>query len=254
MFVNSIGMNFASIPAGSFLMGSPIDELERDDETQHLVHITKPFLLSTTTVTQGQWKKVMGNNPSHFNGNNLPVDWVSWHDAMAFCQKLSKQETITYRLPTEAEWEYACRAGTTTPFNTGETITHDLANYNSNFSYPRICKRVMNGNSTICESRRKTTPVGIFLPNAWGLYDMHGNVWEWCSDFYAPYPEGEIFDPDQQDISASDEYGSRVLRGGSWISSSYSCRSAYRNSSIPDLQDLNFGFRLAIGAGVNLFT
>jgi formylglycine-generating enzyme required for sulfatase activity len=180
MTISLIGMNFVRIPAGSFMMGSPIYEFGRyNDEKQHLVHITKPFLLSITPVTQGQWQKVMGNNPSYFRGDdNLPVERVSWYDALEFCKKLSKQEGLNYRLP---EWEYDCRAGTTTPFNTGSNTLTNLANYNHN----------------------KTTPVGNFPSNDWGLYDMHGNVWEWCNDIYAPYPEGEVTDPDQQDKSVS---------------------------------------------------
>ena len=219
MFTNSIGINFASIPAGSFLMGSPIDEPDRHkDETQHLVHITKPFLLSITTVTQEQWMRVMGDNPSYFKDNdNLPVEMVNWYDSVAFCQKLSKKERLNYCLPTESEWEYACRAGTTTPFNTGDAIILDMI-------------------------------VGTFRPNTWGLYNMHGNILQWCSDLYAQYPEGEVTDPDTQDESVSDEFGSRVLRGNSWCFGPRYCRTASRSRDLPGSRLFNVGFRLAVGA------
>ena len=169
-------------------MGSPANEPERsDDETQHRVTLTKGFYLGVHQVTQAQWQAVMGNNPSHFKGDsNLPVENVSWDDCVAFCEALGKKDGKTYRLPTEAEWEYACRAGTTTPFHFGDTISVNQANYDGNYTY---------GNGKKGVYRQKTTPVGSFPANAWGLFDMHGNVWEWCADWYGPYPEEELKDP-----------------------------------------------------------
>ena len=164
-------MTFRLIPAGTFQMGSPVDEEGRyDNEQQHQVTISRPFYLQTTPVTQGQWQKVMGNNPSSFTagGQDCPVEQVSWDDAQEFLAKLNRIEEIdTYRLPTEAEWEYACRAESTGRFCFGddEAGLKDYAWYNNN-------------------SAGKTQPVGQLKPNAWGLYDMHGNVWEWCRDWY----------------------------------------------------------------------
>ena len=169
-------------------MGSPKEEKERkDDEIQHKVTLTKGFYMGVYTVTQEQWQEVMGNNPSHFKGEkNLPVEHVSWDDCQEFIKKLREKDKKPYRLPTEAEWEYACRAGTTTPFHFGETISTDQANYNGNFTY---------GNGKKGVYREKTTPVGSFPANAWGLHDMHGNVWQWCQDWYGDYPQKDVVDP-----------------------------------------------------------
>ena len=187
-FTNSIGMKFVWIPPGNFMMGSPKEEKERqDNETQHKVTLTKGFYMGVYTVTQEQWQEVMGNNPSHFKGEkNLPVEKVSWDDCQEFIKKLREKDKKPYRLPTEAEWEYACRAGTTTPFHFGETISTDQANYNGNFIY---------GNGKKGVYREKTTPVGSFPANAWGLHDMHGNVWQWCQDWYGDYPQKDVVDP-----------------------------------------------------------
>lgn len=167
-------IDMVEIPAGTFLMGSPASEEGHclRERPQHEVTLER-FFMSRTPITQAQWVAVMGNNPSEFKGSNLPVESVSWHDAMKFCDRLSKLTGRTYTLPTEAQWEYACRAGTTTPFSFGETITTDQANYDGNYTY---------GNGQEGEYRRHTTDVGTFPPNAWGLHDMHGNVWEWCLD------------------------------------------------------------------------
>ena len=162
-FTNSIGMKFVWIPPGNFMMGSPKEEKERrsTDETQHKVTLTKGFYMGVYTVTQEQWQEVMGNNPSHFKGEkNLPVEKVSWDDCQEFIKKLREKDKKAYRLPTEAEWEYACRAGTTTPFHFGETISTDQANYNGNVIY---------GNGKKGVYRKKTTPVGSFPANAWGF-------------------------------------------------------------------------------------
>ncbi len=216
VYTNSLGMKFAWIPPGTFLMGSPANEPERsDDETQHGVTLTKGFHLGIHQVTQAQWQAVMGDNPSNFKGeSNLPVEIVSWYDCVAFCVALGKKDGKTYRLPTEAEWEYACRAGTTTPFHFGGTISVNQANYDGNYTYANGKKGVY---------REKTTPVGSFPANAWGLFDMHGNVWEWCADWYGPHQEGELKDP-QGFIGGN----GRVLRGGCWGNRPWHCRSACR--------------------------
>ena len=219
-FTNSIGMQFVHINAGEFMMGSPADEQDRrDNENQHPVRITKPFLLGVHEVTQAQWRSVMSTDRNQFKGDDLPVEHVSWDDATAFCQKLSQQEGKKYRLPTEAEWEYACRAGTTTPFATGQTIGTDQANYNGGYTY---------GSGQRGVHRRKTTAVGSFQPNQWGLCDMHGNVWEWCHD---NYERAE---------------GARVLRGGSWNDIPWECRSANRGWRTPDGRFGVIGFRVAL--------
>ncbi len=171
---NGVTMDFVYIPGGKFLMGSPETEKgHRDSESpQHWVTVPE-FFMGKYQVTQAQWQAVMGNNPSYFKGENRPVEMVSWYDCAEFCKKLSPIIGRDCRLPSEAEWEYACRAGTTTPFYFGETITSELANYDGNYTY---------ANEPIGLYRKETTPVGQFPPNAFGLYDMHENVYEWCAD------------------------------------------------------------------------
>jgi formylglycine-generating enzyme required for sulfatase activity len=228
-------MNLVRIEPGSFLMGSSDkEEGHEDNEVQHRVKLTKPFYMAATTVTQKQWKAVMGTDPSYFKGETLPVEQVSWGDAVSFCRKLSEKEGKNYRLPTEAEWEYACRAGTTTPFNTGATISTGQANYNGNNTY---------GSGVKGAYRVKTTPVGSFKPNAWGLYDMHGNVWQWCSDIYAAYT-GDATDPTGPDSNA--DHSSRVLRGGSWDDGPRNCRAAYRGGGAPGSRGGYIGFRVCL--------
>src|ERR1043166_2051343 len=229
---NSLGMKFAWIPAGSFLMGSPKQEKERQaNETQHKVTLTKGFYMGIHLVTQEQWQAVMGNNPSGFkNEKNLPVEVVSWNDCQKFLKKLVEKDKKPYRLPTEAEWEYACRAGTTTPFHFGETISTDQANYNGNGVYGDGKKGVY---------RAKTTPVGSFPANAFGLHDMHGNVLQWCQDWYGEYPQGNVVDP-----QGADKGQFRAVRGGSWHYGPDGCRSAYRFKNHPDDRYSNFGFRV----------
>jgi formylglycine-generating enzyme required for sulfatase activity len=209
-------MKMVLIPAGEFVMGSPKTEMGRnaDEGPRHKVQITRPFYICATEVTQAQWKALMEINRSRFQGDDLPVETVSWDDCQEFLKILSAKEGKTYRLPTESEWEYACRAGTTTPFNTGETISTDQANYDGEFI--RI-------NGVRGESREKTTPAGSLKPNAWGLYDMHGNVWEWCQDWYGWYSNGDQVDP-----SGAAEGDRRVSRGGSWLGLPKYCRSALR--------------------------
>jgi uncharacterized protein (TIGR02996 family) len=226
-----VEMMFNFIPPGSFLMGSPHDEeARREDETQHRVTLTQGFYLGIHPVTQAQWQAVMGSNPSQCKGDNLPVENVSWEECQAFCQKLGERDEQRYRLPTEAEWEYACRAGTTTPFHFGQTISTDQANYDGKFTY---------GQGKKGEYREKTTPVGSFPANAWGLFDIHGNVWEWLQDGYRDYPEKHLIDPIEDEIT-------RVLRGGSWLARPIRCRAACRNWGSPDFRTPGSGCRVVL--------
>jgi formylglycine-generating enzyme required for sulfatase activity len=215
---------------GTFMMGSPKDEKDREeDETQHKVTLTKGFYLGKHEVTQAQWEKVMGSNPSHFKGATLPVEKVSWDEAIKFCEKLTQTEKEagrlpegwTYTLPTEAQWEYACRAGTTTVYFFGDEITPKQANYDENVD--------------------KTTPVDTYPANAWGFHDMHGNVWEWCLDRYGKYPDGSASDPVGQSVGSL-----RVYRGGSWAIYGRNMRSAIRGWYPPDLRYFYLGFRLSL--------
>ena len=228
------------IKPGTFVMGSPESEPGRQiDEVQHTVKITKAFYLSQTPITQAQWKAVMGNNPSNFQGDDLPVECVSWDDAVAFCQKLSAREHKKYRLPTEAEWEYACRAGTMTEYYTGNgTAALDRAGwYGGNSNYIPV-ESMFFGTTTTTGAG--THPVAQKVPNAWGLYDMHGNVWQWCSDYVGEYT-GDAENPTGP---TTGRY--RVLRGGSWYANPQLCRSAYRCDNVPDRRGSDFGFRIAL--------
>jgi formylglycine-generating enzyme required for sulfatase activity len=223
-FTNSIGMKFVWIPPGSFMMGSPKEEQERkDNETEHKVTLTKGFYMSVCAVTQEQWQEVMGNNRSFFAGEkNLPVEEVSWVDCQDFIKKLREKDKKGYRLPTEAEWEYSCRAGSTTPFHFGDD------------------KSKLGEFAWHAKNSEKTThPVGQKKPNPWGLHDMHGNVSQWCEDWYGDYPEKDVVDPQGP---ANGKY--HVLRGGSWRYDPGYCRSAYRDRFEPDGFDAFCGFRL----------
>ena len=236
LLTNSVGMKFVWIRPGSFLMGSPKEE-GRLDEAQHKVTLTKGFYMGIHLVTQEQWEAVMSNNPSHFKDEkNLPVETVSWDDCQEFIKKLRERDKNQYRLPSEAEWEYCCRAGTTTPFHVGETISTDLANYNGEAVYG-------NGMKGAC--RNKTTPVGTFPANAWGLHDMHGNLWQWCQDWYGAYPQKDVVDPQGPEKGAC-----RVDRGGSWGDDPQLCRSAYRGKAGPGpgCSDYRWGFRVCFFA------
>jgi len=222
------GITFLLVEPGRFQMGSPSsDEGHRDDETQHQVTLTKPYYLGETEVTQAQWKRKMGTNPSRFEGDALPVETVSWEG----CQEFLRKAGEGYRLPTEAEWEYACRAGTTTPFSFGATISTGQANYNGNFTY---------GSGRKGQYRGKTTPAGSFPPNAWRLRDMHGNGWEWCQDWYGAYPSGPVSDP-----TGPSSGENRVLRGGLWRYGPRFCRAAGRARYRPSGDDGLIGFRAA---------
>jgi formylglycine-generating enzyme required for sulfatase activity len=237
-FTNSLGMEFVYIEPGSFMMGSPLDEPKRfNNEKQHQVTLTKGYYIQTTEVTQGQWKAVMGDNPSKFSsyGNNCPVERVSWNDVQEFITKLNSQEDSGYRLPTEAEWEYACRAGTKTPFSFGRCLSTDQANYDGKYPMPECSKG---------RYREKTIPAASLEPNAWGLYDMHGNVCEWCQDWKGTYPSGSVTDPVGPTSGSA-----RVLRGGSWISDAWYCRSAFRLRIRPGYRSRYYGFRLILPSG-----
>jgi formylglycine-generating enzyme required for sulfatase activity len=235
---NGVTLEMVSIPGGTFMMGSPENEKERlDSESpQHRVTI-QPFWLGKYPITQRQWQAVMGNNPSKFKGDNRPVECVSWKDVVEFCQRLSEKTGKTYRLPSEAEWEYACRAGTTTPFYFGETITTDLVNYNGNYPYASAPKGIY---------REQTTEVGIFPPNAFGLYDMHGNVWEWCADPWHGNYQGAPTDGSVwQGSGFFADKGLFALRGGSWLSYAGRSRAAFRCRGEPANRGDGLGARLA---------
>jgi len=222
---SGIRMEFVLIPAGSFNMGSPSTEKGRDSDEGPVrrVQITKPFYIGKFEVTQEQYTAVMGTNPSHFSGKNLPVESVSWNDAVAFCKKLGSN----FRLPTEAEWEYACRAGSETRFHYGDDP-----------SYSQLGQYVWYESS----GNEETHPVGQKKPNKWGLFDIYGNVWEWCSDWYAnSYMNIASIDPTGP---ASGKY--RVLRSSPWVYRAWYCRSANRGGSAPEIQYHNFGFRVVL--------
>ena len=249
---NTIEMELVLIRAGEFLMGSPESDTDAmaDEKPQHRVRITRPFYLGVTEVTQGQYQAVTGANPSHFKGSaNLPVETVSWLDAIDYCNALSRKEGLTpfyriqgetvevpdwngtgYRLPTEAEWEYACRAGSTTRYSFGD----DAAGLGAFAWY--------SGNSRTLNVRL-SQPVGQKRPNAWGLYDMHGNVEEWCWDGY----EADYYSkkPPAADPLGPSQAASRVYRGGCWRLSPQICGSAFRHGHAPGNRSPLLGFRVA---------
>ncbi|MEO0969873.1 MAG: SUMF1/EgtB/PvdO family nonheme iron enzyme [Cyanobacteria bacterium J06639_18] len=233
---NGVTLEMAAIPGGNFWMGSSVDEEKADssETPQHNVTV-KPFLIGKFVVTQQQYEAIMSKNPSLFKGEKYPVEQVSWDDAIEFCKKLTEKTGRIYRLPSEAEWEYACRAGTSTAFHFGETITTDLANYNaSNYSYADA----PNG-----QYRGRTTEVGSFPPNSFGLYDMHGNVYEWCQDMWHKNYNGAPNDGSAWIRNTDDPR--RVLRGGSWRYYADLCRSARRYYNKPELKFSHYGFRVA---------
>ena len=220
---------------GTFLMGSPENEPERyGDELQHEVTLTKGFWMADTTVTQALWQAVMGDNPSEFKGEERPVENVNWEGAQAFINKMNVLKAeLKLCLPTEAQWEYACRAGSTTPFCWGEQIDSSLVNFDGNYPY---------NDGSKSEYREETVDVKALPCNDWGLYQMHGNVWEWCQDWFGDYPSASVIDPQGPDTGFD-----RVLRGGSWIYSGRFCRSAARDSDVPSSRYSILGFRLARG-------
>jgi formylglycine-generating enzyme required for sulfatase activity len=230
-------MSLVFVRPGSFQMGSPTTEEGRDaDESpQHRVTLTQGFLMSATLVTQRQWRAVMGTDSlaSNFHGDELPVDSVSWEAAREFCKRLSEKEGREYRLPTEAEWEYAARAGTTTPFWQGETVNTDQANFDGGKPYRKADARGAY--------RQRTTPVTYFRPNPWGLCDMGGNLWQWCEDRFGDYPHGSVTDP-----AGASSGERRVARGGSWFDHARGCRTANRSGFAPDTADDLVGFRVVL--------
>jgi formylglycine-generating enzyme required for sulfatase activity len=234
---NSIGMKLVLIPKGTFMMGSPeSEEGHQENESQHEVTISKDYYLGAFEVTQTQYQTVTGNNPSCYQGAlvgnqnaDLPVENVSWDDAVEFCKKLSdlpeeKKAGRVYRLPTEAQWEYACRAGSKTiySFDDEEGLLPEYGWFKRN-------------------SSQRTHTVGLLEPNAWGLYDMHGNVWEWCSDWYGEYPKNAVSDPIGPTMGTD-----CVNRGGCWLYQAASCRSASRNWAKPSYRDGLLGFRVGL--------
>ena len=246
-----VTLEMAAIPGGTFMMGSPeTEEGSNDDERpQHQV-IVPPFFMGKYPITQLQWRTVVAlpqikqplhPNPSRFKGDNHPVEQVSWKDAVEFCDRLSRHTKRQYRLPSEAEWEYACRAGTTTPFHFGEMITTDLANYDGNFTYGDGIKGVY---------RKETTEVGSFgVANNFGLYDMHGNVYEWCQDHWHNNYEGAPTDGSAW-LSNKKDSNRRLLRGGSWDCYPVHCRSAFRTFHNLDFNYDTIGFRVVCSGAV----
>lgn len=233
-----VELRMIRVKAGSFRMESSADEIARcDDEKLHRVTLTKDYWLGEYPVTQLQWAAIMKKNPSRYTGYYRPVERVSWYDAKDFCNKLNQHYAnklpsgYRFDLPTETQWEYACRGDTTTAYFWGDSCNGTDANCDGN--YP--CGASINGPYLL-----ETSDVGKYKPNSWGVYDMHGNVWEWCRDWYAPYNEN-VTDPDGPSGGFN-----RVMRGGSWFSFASCCRSASRNSCWPDLRNSFTGFRLAL--------
>jgi formylglycine-generating enzyme required for sulfatase activity len=244
---NDIQLDMMLIPGGTFLMGSPESEEGRysDESPQHEVTI-EPFFMGKYQVTQEQWRFVaqlpqvnreLEQDPSYFKGDNRPVEQVSWEDAVEFCDRLSQYTGRTYRLPSEAEWEYACRAGTKTPFHFGDNITTDLVNYDGTYPYKSAPKG---------KYREQTTDVGTFPPNAFGLYDMHGNLDEWCLD---DWHENYIDAPtDGSAWNSQSGSNTKLLRGGSWLYNARNCRSANRNRNLRGIRGNFYGFRVVCSA------
>ncbi|ABW33203.1 formylglycine-generating enzyme family protein [Acaryochloris marina] len=250
---NEKGLSMVLIPVGKFLMGSPEDEPERREREgpQHPVDVST-FFMGRYPVTQAQWEIVasypeinleLNPDPSNFKGDNRPVEQVNWHEAVEFCARLSAKTNRTYRLPSEAEWEYACRAGTTTPFYFGKTLTTDIANFDGNYIYNDGPKG---------KYREETTPVDHFkYANAYGLHDMHSNVAEWCQDTWHDNYTGAPEDGSAW-IDENDTNPNKVLRGGSWYLDPRHCRSASRGTDESDIRSYVFGFRIVCSAPSSL--
>jgi formylglycine-generating enzyme required for sulfatase activity len=253
-------LDMVYIPPGNFLMGSPENELGRysPEGPQHEVTIAQPFFMGKYPVTQAQWKAVaelpqiereLKPDPSNFKGDNRPVEQISWYDAVEFCRRLETATRRPYRLPTEAEWEYAARAGTTTPFHFGESITTDLANYRgTDWEYEGKTYPGAYGDGPYGEFREETTEVGSFeVANAFGLYDIHGNVVEWCQDWWHDNYKGAPNDGSAWLAHEENAEELRVLRGGSWYGNPGDCRSALRLRFAPDGTVVDVGFRVVCG-------
>jgi formylglycine-generating enzyme required for sulfatase activity len=235
---NSMGMTFVLVPAGTFLMGSPEDEPFRNkDEVLHKVTLTKPFYIQTTEVTEAQWNALMGRKWfSRRRGGNLPVVKISWYDCMEFLEKLNRLGEGRYRLPTEAEWEYACRAGSQAAYTWGKTIDCTQAMFANNSSDSRDCLDYATKRDLPMDG---PAPVKSYPPNDWGIFDMHGNVWEWCLDWYGAYPSDSVTDP-----KGTPSGSQKVRRGGSWFKGASLCRSANRNFGHPASRYATLGFRV----------
>ncbi len=250
---SQVNLAMMLIPAGTFVMGSPENEIDRsnNESPQHSVNVPS-FCMGKHPITQAQWRIVanlpavnqkLQPNPSSFKGVQRPVERVSWLDAQEFCARLSILAKREYRLPSEAEWEYACRAKTTTPFHFGKTITTDLANYDGtddpdgqwSGSYDQGSKGIY---------RKETTSVEMFPPNIFGIHDMHGNIWEWCLDHYHDNYEGAPTDGTAWIDSEIDQKDLKIVRGGSWNYNPRYCRSAFRRLNIPVVRSVNVGFRV----------
>ena len=234
--IPDLNLTMIWVEPGTFTMGSPETwEWSRKWEIQHQVTLTKGFYLGKYEVTQAQWERVMGSNPSRFKGTDRPVELVSWNDAVEFCKKLTEMEKqagrvpegMAYQLPTEAQWEYACRAGTTTEYSWGDTIVKTNANY--------------AGGAGVGMRLEETEPVGKYPANAWGFHDMHGNVYEWCADWSDKYPSGSVTDPEGPASGKS-----RVKRGGSCGSLGKFLRSGDRSGSLPHYRSNSTGFRVGL--------
>jgi formylglycine-generating enzyme required for sulfatase activity len=244
--IADLSMEMLWVKPGTFEMGSPSSEKDRlDAETPHTVTLTEGYWLGKHEVTQSQWERVMGSNPSRYKGGDRPVEAVSWAEVTSFCAKLTASERaagrlpagMTYQLPTEAQWEYACRAGTKTAFSFGEAAgeLHRHANYadvNTDFDW---------SDKAHDDGYENTSPVGSYKANGWGFYDMHGNVNEWCADWYGDYPTGAARDP----VGPADG-SARVTRGGSWGTTANLARSAYRFRNVPAFSYIYLGFRLSL--------
>jgi len=238
-FTNTLEMSFVLIPSGTFTMGSPTNEPHRgSSEVRHRVTISKPFYMQTTEVTVKQWHSIMGRRMMMFRqgADNVPVTRVSWFDCMEFIKRLNKLGQGRYRLPTEAEWEYAARAGTSTAYSWGDTINCEKAMYGNNSLKDDVCQFYYR---SIGLKMDQPAPVKTYKPNPWGLYDMHGNVWEWCMDWYGDYGEKPVIDP-----TGPESGNMRIRRGGSWFKYGYSCRSANRSFGHPATRYNTTGFRL----------
>jgi len=258
VFENEIGMKFRLIPSGTFQMGSPEDEPRRLDEHLHKVTLTRAFYMGVYPVTQGEWTRVMGSNPSWFSSSGrgsdevsgqdtsrFPVEQVSWNDAQKFLVKLNALACapgLLYRLPTEAEWEYSCRAGTTGPFSFSGAFNGYKVNYNSN-GYKAILPYGTHDKGPCLE---RPSTVGSYKPNGFGLYDMHGNVWEWCLDWDDGISNDYYYSSPPEDPAGplSSHSGLRICRGGSWRSPPCDCRSAMRSPWEPEERTYECGFRV----------
>ncbi len=238
-FTNSLDMAFVLIPAGSFTMGSPPDEQgRRSNEVEHEVRIGRPFYMQTTEVTVKQWRAVMGERFffKKKGTDDMPVVSVSWDDCMAFIKKLNALNEGVYRLPTEAEWEYACKGGSDSAYGWGATIDCSKAMYANNTLKSDACVKVVQSKGLPTD---QPAPVKSYAPNAWGLYDMTGNVWEWCQDWLGPYGREPVVDPEGPGAGSD-----KVRRGGSWYGPGNRCRCANRNFSHPANRYQTTGFRL----------